>query len=136
MKHFGRASLIVGLLWLASPASAECNRPEYIGTENFWIGHCNDLGVSELACRDQFATAKAELDWVLFENPAALEAYRASVKEQIACGFPPILLTYVRAAAVAVKARDPQAQCLILLCPQKPSFYMQDLEDQGKLLKE
>jgi hypothetical protein len=45
-------------------------------------------------------------------------------------------LTYVRAATVAVKAHDPQAQCLILVCIQKISFYMQDLEDQGKLPKE
>lgn len=135
MKPFVRAFPIVVLSWLASPATAECNRPEY-GDIDKWITPCEKLGVPWQVCRDEFATAKADLDWVLFGNPAALEAYRASVKEQIACGYPPIQLTYLRAVTVAAKAHDSKAQCVILVCFQKISFYMQDLEDQGKLPKE
>lgn len=135
MKPFACAFAIVVLPWLASPASAECNRPEY-GDIDMFITPCAELGVEWLVCRDLFATAKADVDWVLFENPAALEAYRASVKEQIACGYPPVPTTYFRAVTVAAKAHDPQAQCVILNCAFKVTFYMQDLEDQGKLPKE
>ena len=135
MKPRACAFLVVALSWLASPAGAECNRPEY-GDAELWITPCANFGVEWLVCRDQFATAKADLDWVLFENPAALEAYRASVREQIACGYPPTPLTYQRAVTVAAKAHDPQAQCVILNCAPKVGFYMQDLEDQGRLPKE
>ena len=136
MKPFAHAFLVVVLSWLASPASAECNRPEYGALSEWFAGDlapCAKLGVEWQVCRDQFATAKASIDWVLFESTPALEAYRASVKEQIACGYPPTPLTYQRAVTVAAKAHDPQAQCVILNCSFKVGFYMQDLQDQGKL---
>jgi hypothetical protein len=135
MKLFASTFAVVVLSWSALPASAECNRPEY-GALSEWLAPCAKLGVEWQVCRDQFATAKGSVDWVLFESAPALEAYRASVKEQIACGYPPIPLTYQRAVAVAAKAHNALAQCMILMCTARVGVYMQDLEDQGKLPKE
>lgn len=135
MKPIGYAFAVVIQSWLGSPASAECNRPEY-GAVQEWLAPCAKLGVEWQVCRDQFATAKASVNWVLFENAPALEAYRASVKEQIACGYPPTPLTYQRAVTVAAKAHNPLAQCMILMCTVKAGFYLRELEDQGKLPKE
>lgn len=136
MKPFVYAFAAVVLSWLAAPASAECNRQEY-GAIDSWIASCVSLGVAVdpgmMVCPDdKLATAKANLDWVS-EDKEALEAYRSSVKEQVACGFPQMPLTYLHAAMVAVKPHDPLAQCLMLLCNQKLGLYMMDLQDQGKL---
>jgi hypothetical protein len=95
------------------------------------------LGGGRNTCTEEMlARAKADLDWVLFESPAALDAFRASVKEQVACGYPLVPLTLFGAAHVAVQAHNPPAQCMILFCDFKINLYMQDLEDQGKLPKE
>jgi hypothetical protein len=137
MKCFKSSLVALVLSCAIYPAHAECNRPEYKGIDS-WVTPCNALGVAvdpgRMSCPDdKFATAKAELDWVLFEDAVALDSYRASVKEQLDCGYPQMQPTYVRAVTVAVKAHNPQAQCAILLCIQKINRYMQDLEDQGKI---
>ena len=135
MKPIGYALAVIIQSWWGSPVSAECNRPEY-GAISEWLAPCGKLGVEWQVCRDQFAIAKASVDWVLFESAPALEVYRASVKEQIHCGYPPGPLTYQRAVTVAAKAHNPLAQCMILMCTVRAGFYLQDLEDQGKLPKE
>jgi hypothetical protein len=85
---------------------------------------------------DRLAIAKADVDWVLFGNAAALEAYRASVREQLGCGFPSIPITLDRALWVSVKAHDPLAECMVMACEWQVDRYIEDLKAQGKLPKD
>jgi hypothetical protein len=80
--------------------------------------------------------AKSDLDWVLFGNAAALEAYRASMKEQRGCGFSMMPVIRDHALRVAVKTHDPLAQCMLIVCTWALDSYMADLESQGKMPKE
>ena len=139
MQRLACALAVLSLPWLASQAfAADCNRPEY-GPLAPLVAPCDALGIhthESASCTDDtLATAKAEVDWVLSGNAAALEAYRASVREQIACGYPSIPITFQRALLVAARGHDPLAQCVITACNTQIDHYMQDLEDQGKLPK-
>src|SRR5262245_64306911 len=105
---FRKPSVFAVLLlpWLASEAGADCNRPEYLDSRDF-AAPCTALGIdqeSEACTKERLAIAKSDLDWVLFGNTAALEAYRASVKEQRDCGFSMMPVIRDRALWVAVKA--------------------------------
>jgi hypothetical protein len=140
MSRRAWAFAVVVLPWLASTAGANCNRPEY-GPLPVFEAPCEALGipiaqVSQTCTSDRLVLGKADVDWVLFGNVAALEAYRASVKEQLGCGFPLIPITRDRALWIAVKSRDPLAECMVMACEWQIDRYIEDLEAQGKLPKE
>ena len=146
MKHLAYAFAVLSFQCCASQTVvADCARPEYgilrpeLSTPADFTGRCTALGIpvyqslKQFCTDDRLATAKADVDWVLFENAPALEAYRASAREQVACGYPPIIQTFYRAVLVAVKTWEPRAQCVIVGCDFRIYAYLQDLEDRGKL---
>jgi hypothetical protein len=147
MKRLAYAFAVLSLPWSASQAlAADCNRPEYGSKElsasyDAFVPPCTALGIpimqsiEQVCTDDRLAAAKADVDWVLSGNAAALEAYRASVREQVACGYPPLPLTFYRAVLVAVRPHDPLAQCMILACDFRIVRYLSDMDDQGKLPK-
>ena len=141
---FRKSCVFAALLlpWLASAAGADCSPPEYRDSRAF-IAPCKALGIplyeqseSQFCTKERLEIAKSDIDWVLFGNAAALEAYRASVKEQRDCGFSLTPVTRNRALWVAVKAHDPLAQCMLIACEWTLGRYMADLEVQGKMPKE
>src|SRR5262245_55509699 len=143
---FHQSCVVAALLlpWLASAAGADCNRPEYrlnyMASPDF-NALCKAAGIpyqseSQMCTKERLAIAKSDLDWVLFGNSAALEAYRASMKEQRDCGFSLTPVTRNRALWVAAKAHDPLAQCMLIACEWTLGRYMADLEDQGKMPKD
>jgi hypothetical protein len=143
MKPLARTFAVLVVPWSAALAADDCNRLEYLSVDSSdWVTHCEALGFPsgrspEVACTEEkWAMAKAGVDWVLFENAAALEAYRASVSEQITCGYPPISLTHHRALLVSVKAHHEGAECMIADCDFKITGYLHELEEQGKLPKD
>jgi hypothetical protein len=139
MSRRACAFAVLVLPWLASTAGADCNRPDY-GPLQVFEPVCKALGIpieqeSQICTNDRLAIGRADVDWVMFGNMAALEVYRASVKEQLGCGFPLIPITLDRALWISLKAHDPLAECTVIACEWQLDRYIEELEAQGKLPK-